>query len=64
MFNGPTLSTCMILDTAGNLQTNSLQPLNNSASYNLLNNHSTSASIILVVYYQILMYLEILILIH
>ena len=42
-FNGPTLSTCMILDTAGNLQTNSLQPLSSTTDYNLLTNQTTGA---------------------
>jgi len=44
-FNGPTLSTCMILDTAGNLQTNSLQPLNTSSIFNILTNQITGAII-------------------
>ena len=35
----------MTLNNTGILKTNSLQPINNSACYNLLNNHSTSASI-------------------
>ena len=44
-FNGPTLSACMILDTAGNLQTNSLQPLNTSSSFDILTNQITNAII-------------------
>ena len=42
-FNGPTLTTCMILDTAGKLQTNSLQPLSSTTDYNLLTNQTTGA---------------------
>ena len=44
-FNGPTLTTCMILDTAGNLQTNSLQPLTTSSSFDILTNQITNAII-------------------
>ena len=41
----PTSKTCMTLDVSGNLQTNSLQPLTTSSTFNLLTNQITGAII-------------------